>query len=50
MKRAFRATSMMLVALSLTGCGPLRWTGGDSDGVVASGTLEAEETVIAPPG
>ena len=50
MKRAFLATSMMLVALSLTGCGPLRWTGGDSDGVVASGTLEAEETVIAPPG
>ena len=48
MKRAFLATSMMLVALSLTGCGPLRWTGGDSDGVVASGTLEAEETVIAP--
>ena len=48
MKRAFRATSMMLVALSLTGCGPLRWTGGDSDALVASGTLEAEETVIAP--
>lgn len=50
MKRAFRATSMMLVALSLTGCRPLRWTGGDSDALVASGTLEAEETVIAPPG
>ena len=48
MKRAFRATSMMLVALSLTGCRPLRWTGGDSDALVASGTLEAEETVIAP--
>ena len=48
MTRAFMVTSVILVALVTTGCGGLRWPGGGSDALVASGTLEAEETVIAP--
>ena len=48
MTRAFLVISTILVALMSTGCGALRWPGGSTDVLVASGTLEAEETVIAP--
>ncbi|MEI6665071.1 MAG: HlyD family efflux transporter periplasmic adaptor subunit [Chloroflexota bacterium] len=45
-----RALTTIVIAASMlasTACGAIRWPGG-SDALIASGTLEADETVIAP--
>lgn len=38
----------LLAALLATGCGVVPWPGSGSEAITASGTLEAEETVLAP--
>ncbi|MEI7924776.1 MAG: efflux RND transporter periplasmic adaptor subunit [Chloroflexota bacterium] len=48
MRRTFLAVAVIAVLLLGSGCTSIRWPGSAPAGISASGTLEAEETVIAP--
>ena len=47
-KHTILVVTVGCVALVTTACDALPWPGGSSNALIASGTLEADETVIAP--